>query len=143
MNLHCFVDNNLTIAIDPTGTDMHYSSEGGAHAVLWVDKPDAKGKTVSFEFGPSTGDVFGGDSIVISSEECGHQGEITIKTDKKQDETAIEKIKQIKNNKPKYNVLSNNCADQVRSILKSSGVDLPIRMIDTPTKSLNDLKRLK
>lgn len=56
------------------------------------------------------------------------------------DEKAIQKINAIKNKKPKYNVLFNNCADLVRDILDAAGIDLPWRLIDTPTKLENDLK---
>ena len=56
------------------------------------------------------------------------------------DEKAIQKINAIKNKKPKYNILFNNCADLVRDILDAAGIDLPWRLIDTPTKLENDLK---
>ena len=56
------------------------------------------------------------------------------------DEKAIQKINAIKNKKPKYNVLFNNCADLVRDILDAAGIDLPWCLIDTPTKLENDLK---
>ena len=77
---------------------------------------------------------------LITSEECVHHGSKTIKTTVEQDEKAIQKINAIKNKKPKYNILFNNCADLVRDILDAAGIDLPWRLIDTPTKLENDLK---
>ena len=77
---------------------------------------------------------------LITSEECGHHGSKTIKTTVEQDEKAIQKINAIKNKKSYYNILFNNCADLVRDILDAAGIDLPWRLIDTPTKLENDLK---
>ena len=141
MNLYSFVLNKPINCNDFDGMDIHYTSEGGGHSVIWVDKPGSDGnRTISFEFGPLSGNIFWGESVVITSEECGHHGSKTIKTTVEQDEKAIQKINVIKNKKPKYNVLFNNCADLVRDILDAAGIDLPWRLIDTPTKLENDLK---
>ena len=141
MNLYSFVLNKPINCNDFDGMDIHYTSEGGGHSVIWVDKPGLDGnRTISFEFGPLSGNIFWGESVVITSEECGHHGSKTIKTTVEQDEKAIQKINAIKNKKPKYNILFNNCADLVRDILDAAGIDLPWRLIDTPTKLENDLK---
>lgn len=141
MNLHSFVLNKPINCNDFDGMDIHYTSEGGGHSVIWVDKPGSDvNRTISFEFGPLSGNIFWGESVVITSEECGHHGSKTIKTTVEQDEKAIQKINEIKNKKPKYNILFNNCADLVRDILDAAGIDLPWRLIDTPTKLENDLK---
>ena len=81
MNLYSFVLNKPINCNDFDGMDIHYTSEGGGHSVIWVDKPGSDGnRTISFEFGPLSGNIFWGESIVITSEECGHHGSKTIKT---------------------------------------------------------------
>ena len=118
---------------------------GGGHSIVWVDKPDSKSKdeTVSFEFGPSTPNVFGGPSVVISGVQKGHSGsDISILTTPEQDAAAIAKIKDIKNKRPSYCYPFRNCADMARDVLNAAGLNLPSRIIDTPAKLLKDLKKV-
>ena len=153
LNLYAFCGNNSLNYIDYNGWNVHYSASnggaegggGGGHSIVWVDKPDSKSKdeTVSFEFGPSTPNVLGGPTVVISGVQKGHSGsDISILTTPEQDAAAIDKINDIKNERPPYWYPFRNCADMARDVLNAAGLNLPSRIIDTPAKLLNDLKKV-
>ena len=153
LNLYAFCGDDSVNYMDFSGLNVHYSacggvdgsSGGGGHAVVWVDKSDSNSKceTIIFEFGPSSGNVFGGPSVVISGVQKSHLGsDISIKTTPQQDAAAIGKINDIKNKAPSYWYPFRNCADVARDVLNAAGLNLPSRFIDTPAKLLNDLKKV-
>ncbi|MBQ9446269.1 MAG: RHS repeat-associated core domain-containing protein, partial [Victivallales bacterium] len=143
LNLYAFCGNDVVNSVDPEGEDIHYTSEKGGHSVLWVDKPESPKKVIFFEFGPKSGNVLWGDSIITTGEEDGHHGETTIKTTAEEDKKAIKKIRKIQEGNPRYSLPFRNCAHEARKVIRAAKKDLPNRIIDSPTILLNDIRGLK